>query len=316
VAILTVGAVLMAAAVAEVFDGMKAEAVSDLVRTEMTDEGLARHRADFESGRQAVVGLQADVLPAVAAGLRMTPGQLRAKIDVDYPSTARLLAREAEIVPFAESSIANLERQQERFEHADAMPVSWLPAYASGVITGVLAAVLMVAGVALVRGIGPAPGRVMAVPAAVAAVLILLPLSLGYPGKAADAEAVLDSLNPSRAVVQRTVDSIAVARAADTEFRVELAPNLAASLGMTDAQFAEAIAEESPATAAALTELPDVLARYDARLAIRVDAADDVRFFKRLPMAALGWFGPVFGGVLAVLTGGAAWATQRKGARR
>jgi hypothetical protein len=310
VVIMILGSVLAWSALAEFWVGLKAEHVSDLVRPELTDEGLSQHRADFETARQAVHGLSTEVLPAIAQGRGTTPERLRAQIDANYPAVGKLLAQESQIVPFAESSLVNLERQQANFQSADSAPAGWLPAYEGGVFDAGLAALVLGIGVTLIIGrvLNARPAFVAL--AVIAGLLIVLPLALRIPGKAADAEAVLDSLNPTPAVVQRTEDSILTAHEAEVEFRTKLSPDLAAALGTDQAGFQAAIARQSPATAVALAELPEVLERYDSRLAIRVGGAGDLRFLKRLPVAALGWFGPAFGCVLAAATAWAWWSQR------
>ena len=311
-AVIVFGAILALSSVIELWVGVKAENVSDLVRPEMTDSGLAQHRADFESASRAVHGLNTEVLPALAQSAGITPANLRTLIDANYPSAAKFLASESQVIPFAESSLVNLERQQAHFQNADSAPTGWLPAYAEGVLDIVLAAIVLACGLLLVRT-GKGSGRIPVLAlGATAAVLIVLPLVLRAPGKASDAQAVLDSLNPTQAVVTRTEDSLRLAHEATTEFNTRLVPGLSAALGTTPAGFQAAIARQSPATAAALQELPAVLERYDARLAIRVGGAEDIRFLTKLPIGPLGWFGPVFGLVLAAATGWA-WFASRRG---
>src|SRR5205814_988212 len=78
--VLGLGVVLAAAAAMELWVGLAAERVSDLVRPEMTDSGLVRHRQDFESARTAVTGLSSDVLPAVATSLGVPEDRLRQQV--------------------------------------------------------------------------------------------------------------------------------------------------------------------------------------------------------------------------------------------
>ncbi len=301
--LLALGAVLAVSSIAEFWVGRKAENVSDLVRPEMTDEGLAQHRADFELMRGALVGLERDVLPAAASALGSTPERIKADIAASYPAVAKLLAEQGAIIPFAESSLMNLERQQSRFENADSYPVGWAPGYSFAFVDFLVAAVIIGAGVdLLLRGRlrRPTLGAVLGV----GLVLIVLPFALQAPSKTSDAQTVLDSLNPSEAVVLRTQTSIATANAAAAELDQKLIPDLAKALGVNRQGFDAAIARQFPQTAAGLKEVPDALERYDTRLAIRVGGAEDLRTLKKLPIARLAWFDPAFGVVLLVVVFG------------
>ena len=309
--VLGLGVVLALSAIAEFWVGLKAEHVSDLVRPEMTDSGLARHRADFALMRGVLVGLDQEVIPAIATGLNTTPARLRATIDANYPAVAKLLAEQGQIIPFAESSLANLERQQQRFENADSYPISSWPGYSFAFVDFAFAVVIIGAGVELVvRG----RWRIATLSAliAVCALLIVLPLSLRAPAKTSDAQTVLDSLNPTEAVVARTEASIATANAAAAELEQRLLPDLAKSLGVSRAEFDAAIARQSPATGTGLKELANALGRYNDRLAIRVGGAEDIRALKKLPIARLAWFDPAFGAVLLVIVGGAIVMLRRE----
>ena len=57
-ALAVIGVLLAVVSVVAMSWASKAEDVTDLVRPELTDAGLAAHRADFETARDLVVGLQ------------------------------------------------------------------------------------------------------------------------------------------------------------------------------------------------------------------------------------------------------------------
>ena len=295
------GTLLFLAGLGELWVGRTAQNVVDLVQPEMTDEGLAQHRSDFETARATFAGVRDEVLPAVADALGGTPEQLEAEVASSYLDAGKLLAEVDEIVPFAQSSLENLERQQSNFEEADSVPISGAPGWSGGIVSTALAGALGGAALLVARG-----RRLLAVvPVAGAAiVLVALPLALRIPQKSAAAQEVLDSLNPGEAVVTRTENAIQTANAGEKELRTELIPDMAASLGLTEAQFIDTIEREFPETAAGLAQMPEVLDRYEDRLAIRQGGAPDLRTLKDLPIAAFGWFDPIFGAVLGAM---AAW---------
>ena len=311
-AILAMGVLLAVAGALEWWVGVKAERTADLVRPDMTDAGLARHRQDFETARIVLVGLDKDVLPATAAGLGTTPARLRGQIDANYPAVAKLLAEKDLIVPFAELGVSNLERHQEQFQRADELPVTWLPGYALAFLNLALAAAVIASGIVLLRSRAERTRRAaFGVVLAASAILIVVSLALEIPDKARNAQTVLDSLVPTQQVVDRTEASLATARAASTELDQRLFPDLATALGTTPLGFQQALAREFPAIAVALTEIPGTLDHYDARVAIRTAGAPDLRTLKGLPVGTLGWFAPAFGLLLAMVAIGGVLASRR-----
>lgn len=100
-------------------------------------------------------------------------------------------------------------------------------------------------------------------------------------------------------MVDRTESSIATADAALAELDESLLPDSAISLGTTPERFQEALAAQFPELATGLRQMPEVLQRYEARVAIRSGGAPDIRTIKNLPVGVLGWFGPVYGLALA-----------------
>lgn len=300
---IALGTLLAVSAVIAWWVGIRAEHVSNLVRPELTDEGLAQHREDYEAMSLALVGIRDDVLPAVAQSLGVTSADLQSQLAANYPDTARLLEEVDTIIPFAEQGVSNLERNQESFHSADDFPLPGLPSYALAILDLFLAAVLVAAGVVLWRGpaAGSRTGALLAA-AVVAATLIALPLAIRVPAKTADAQVVLDSLNPAQAVVTKTETLLATTKGGLLEFENELLPGLAAALGTTSATLRSTIAAEFPDTAPALNDLPGLAARYEARVAIRSNGAEEIRRLKGIPVRELGWFGPAFGTLVALGT--------------
>jgi hypothetical protein len=297
---------LTLAGAAEIWVSSKAGHVADLVRPEMTEQGLAQHRADFETAKTAFVGVNEQLFPAVASQLGISESDFRNHVRTRYPAIGQMLAAQAEIIPFAEQSLLNLERQQDRFHRADALPASGLPGYAGGVADCLLG--LSVAACAL-RLSRPRSRRetslLIGAIAAVSVLMIALPLMLQVPGKAKSADTVLGSLNPSVAVVERTETSFASGQRAAAEFDSRLIPDLAATFNMSRPAFEARLRTQFPNVAASLQALPDVMARYEARVAIRSGGADDLRSLKQLPIAILGWFDPAYGAVIAIVLGAA-----------
>jgi hypothetical protein len=298
----------------EIWLGMKAEKVSDLVRPEMTDEGLAQHRHDFESAKGTVNGIQDDLVPAVAESLGVSPASLQRDIETDYPAVGRFLAEKDAITAFAGGIIDNLEVAQDQFQSADDSPVSWLPQWAGGALSMVLAAGVVVA-------VATSPGRNRPLTAGLAlagagTVLVAFALVCMVPRKAADAQAVLDTLKPAPAIVDRTEESFSTARAAAEELDQQLLPDIARELGTDRAGLDRAIAAQFPDLATGVEELPRVLDRYEDRVAIRTNGAPNLRTLKRFPIRELGWFDPAYGALMAAVGITVVVIERRRAAKR
>ena len=305
---------LLAAGGGELWVGFKAETVANLVRSELTDEGLAQHRADYEQARTVFEGLDDEVIPAAAAGVGIEEAQLRALVDVGYPDVASVISQRDELLAFAESGLTNLEQQQGRFERADSLPVPGLPAWTSSLLTLLLAAMLLSAGGLMFAG---KAGAGLTAAGTVAALLIVVPLVLQAPGKAADTQEVLDSLSPTDAAVSRTEAAFATANAGWLELDERLLPDLATVAGTDREGLDTLIAVEFPEVAAGLVAMPGIIERYGHRARVRADGAADLRTLKSVPIRQLGWFGPAYGGAVAlVVAAGVAVLRRGSGNRR
>ncbi len=298
-ALAVIGVLLAVVSVVAMSWASKAEDVTDLVRPELTDAGLAAHRADFETARDLVVGLRDRVLPALAVALGTTTDEFAAQIAGDYPAVGRLLDEEERILALAEKSLLNLERRQDQFERADALPTAGL-AISIGPWVGVaLGTVIAGCGCAVLLGRRRRKVRASLIVAAIAgAVLVLAPFALQVPGKAAAADAVLSSLDPSQGVVDQTEAARQTVRGAVDEFTNRLLPEVASTLGLTGGELDNLIEAEFPGATADLASMPAVLDRYDARVQIRATGAPLLRTLTSIPIVAVVWVVPFIGVVV------------------
>jgi hypothetical protein len=105
-------------------------------------------------------------------------------------------------------------------------------------------------------------------------------------------------------VVERTNVAVDTADASATELETGLIPGIAAQLGISADVLLQAVDAEFPTVAEGIIDLPNIMDRYQARAEIRENGAGDLRFLKGLPVAELGWAGPLMG---MVVLGLAAW---------
>ncbi|MCA9830348.1 MAG: hypothetical protein R3B97_11325 [Dehalococcoidia bacterium] len=308
--VLLLGIGLLVAVACELWIGLKAEAVAGLVRHELGDEGLAQHRADYEQAKTVFVGMDDEVIPAAAAQIGADESQLRTLIDVGYPAVAKVIAEREELLPFAEAGLVNLERQQERFQRADSVPVPGLPAWSSAVLTFLLAAMLLFAGGLVLAGQRPAG---LAAAGTVAVLLIAVPFVLQTPWKAEDAQRTLDSLRPTEAAVAQTEDAFQTADAGWVELDERLLPDLASVAGTDRAGLDALLALQFPDIAKGLDAMPGIVERYRARVEIRANSAGDLRTLKSVPIGALGWFAPGYGLLLGCTVAASVLTDRRRG---
>jgi hypothetical protein len=287
------------------------EAATDLVRPELTEDGLASHRADFELTRAATDALYEELLPAYADELGFSPAVFASEVLPGYPALAALAdpAARADTYRFAEGIVANLEAHQDDFAEADAIPVGWLPMTAGPWVALAAAALVVGAGAwAALRG-GRAPLVTLVVLGALA---VVGPLAARYPQKADAADDLLATLDVTPEIAAQTRELLVTAQDAQAELEGRFLPDLASGLGLTQPELDADIATRFPAVATGRDELPAVFARYERRVEIREGGLEVIPEAKRFPLGAVTWWAVVPGALLA-LAAGIALVTARTG---
>jgi hypothetical protein len=310
VAIASGAAIVIATIAVHSFSSADAgERSTDLVRSELTAQGLARHRADFDLTKAAVEQLYGQAFPAFAQRLGMTPTQFDQQVLPRYPAVAQFapVERRDAALRFAERVLMNLERHEQDFADADAIPVSWLPMSLAPWLAVLVGIVLVAAGaIVLVR-----PSRlVLAVVAAIGLALVIGPLVTRFPQKANAAKDLLDSLTFSDALAAKTRAFVESGKAATDQLEHRAFPDLAAALNMTPAQLDEFVSQRFPAIATARSQFDDVFRRYDRRARIREVGVSLVPKAQRYPLTAVVWWALVPGILIALTAGVAVWRTR------
>jgi len=316
VAVLCGGAVLLAVVVAHTFDRADAgERATDLVRSELSDEGLAQHRTDFELATEAVDELYETVLPAFAGDVGLSEEDFSYRVEQRYPDVAALLpdARRGETRTFAEGILTNLEEHREDFEQADAIPLEGIPMTA-GPWAGVGFAAILVAG-GLWLLVRPSRAGLLAV-AGVSLVAIVATIATSFPQKADAADELLDTLNVTPAIAADTRQILLTVGAAIEEVERRLYPDVAAELGLSRAQLDARIDRDFPGVAAAREEQDALFDRYLRRVEIRDRGLVVVPEAKRFPLRAVTWWTIFPGGLAAAAAAGAALIVDRRSADR
>jgi hypothetical protein len=314
VAIASGAAIVIATIAVHSFSGADAgERATDLVRRELTTEGLARHRADFELSKAALEQLYLEALPAFALELGLTPAEFEQQVLSRYPTLAQLAPAEVRAAgyEFAEGIVANLENHQTDFVQADAIPVGWLPMTAGPWLAVAFGAVLVAAGLlTLLR-----PSRLALWLIAVLGIaLIVGPLVVRFPQKASAARDLLESLTFSTELAAETRVLMETAEAATVEVEERLFPDMAAALEMTPAQLDALVAQRYPAIATARGQFDEVFQRYEVRVQIRERAVGIVPEAQRYPLTAVSWWAFVPGALTALAAGAALARRSRRSA--
>jgi hypothetical protein len=278
------------------------EAATDLVRSEMTPQGLARHRADFEIATSATEELYSEAFPAIAAELGLSPDEFEQQVQLRYPAIAEFLSEERrdEAYAFAEGIVANLELHQEDFAQADAIPVSWMPMDLGPWLAIALGGLLAVVG--LVTLLRPSPVAVATI-ALIGLALVVGPLVTRFPQKAVAARDLLDSLTFTEELSAETRDLKEAGDAATEELEQRLVPDVAAALGITAAEFDSIIDARFPAIARASPQFEEIFDRYEARVRIREQGLHVIPVAADYPLASIAWWAVGLGALTAVAAG-------------
>lgn len=217
-------------------------------------EVVASLRSDLTKLEALPLDLQTKLLPTIAAQLRITPDQAIALFSQQAPAVVNGIAAIPDIASRLDKLVDVLATEANRFGAADAIPTKGTST--KGIPWAILAAgiVAFLAGAVMIGEGRAAPVIAMLVGVA----LIIVPLVILMPSKAADA----DRLNAnSRSVFAR--DSVDGARGALTtleamanEFQTKLIPGLASQLKVAPETFAA-----NPLFAGVTQDLPAGLAR-------------------------------------------------------
>jgi hypothetical protein len=286
------------------------EHATDLVRVELTT-GLAQHRHDFETTKAAVQQLYDEAFPAFARELGITKQQFDQQITAQYPAVAALLSPEPrrDSLAFAEGIVSNLERHQDDFNEADALPVDWLPLTVAPWLAFGFGSLLAIVGAwALVR---PTAVAVAAI-GLLGLLAVLGPLVVRFPQKASAANSLLATLNVTPAIAAHTRAVLVSARSANEELEQRVYPDLARSLRITSPELDARISERYPALAAARLEFNDLFQRYERRVAIRETGLTIVPEAKKFPLTSVTWWSTVPGGLTAISAGVALALSRRR----
>jgi hypothetical protein len=289
------------------------ERLTDNFRPEMRQAELGQLRQDINGLSAAQSEFTTKVVPHLAAALHLTPQQLGATLGQQYPAVSAGMQNVPAVSDKFNSVLDLLDQERVRFERADAIPTTSLPATtvpwalaASGAVC------LAVAFLASRRW-----GGVAAV--ALGLLLIAGPLVLSLPGKADSADTMNSHLKPvyNAELVASAKQSLAGVQSMATELQTKLLAGLGGMLRMQPAQLQSYLAANFPALAAATESMPAALDRFERLVGAFDRSLGDYNTAKETRLVPIVWLLMLAGLVVAgaggwlVLEGAAGPASER-----
>jgi hypothetical protein len=161
--------------------------------------------------------------------------------------------------------VSGLAAQQQNFHKADAIPTKNLPATTVHwlfVILGVVAIGIALAGFIFRRRLA---GSMLVVAAVVGLAVIAVSLILSVPTKAKAVDQMTDAFRPvfTTQGAAQTRAYLTTVEAMDKQLTAQAVPGLAALLKVTPAQLEASLGQNFPAVATGLTQMPQILTRFD-----------------------------------------------------
>lgn len=271
-------------------------------RPHLTSSAISTAHADVTGLGAAGTEMQTRMLPALAQQLGMTPTQFSAYLATTYPQVSAGVQSLPQISTTFDGLVTTLDQQRPLFRSADAIPTKDLPA--TTVPWSLAGAGVLLLGTGALLWARPRPAATVAV--VLGGLMVVVPILLSLPQKAADADDLNSNLKPvyTAAMVQQAQGALATVSAMGTQLQTSMLPDLAARLHLTPAQLQQMLAQSYPATSAALASLPQAMPRFQALVRDFDAHLGDYRTLKPVSFAPIIW--TLLGvGALTLVTGAA-----------
>jgi hypothetical protein len=304
-------AFLMSIVVNQLFSvGPAFERMADGFRPIMQEEALAALEQDLQGFTAVGAEFSTQGVEMMSQALGVTPEEFAAMMQQQFADVAAGMEQLPTVVENFNGVVATLRAEIDRFASADAIPTESLPATT-------IPWAMLIAGIVLI-GLGIAiavtPGRGVAIGAiVVGALLVVVPLVLSLPSKAADADQMNENLMPvyTLELVTGAKQGLQVVGAMGTQLQETMLPALAEQLGMDEAAVQGFLAENLPATAGALGAMPDAMGRFTAVVEAFDTHLEDYQTISDVAFVPIVWT-LIIGGAVALLAGiWAAFAARR-----
>jgi len=282
----------------------------------ITDFRPALTQSSIDTAHKDIAGLSAvqqefstKLAPALSQQLKMTPEQFSGFVSAKFPAVAAGMGALPTAVPTFNGLINTLDKQRPLFASADAIPTDSLPA--TTVPWGMLGAGILVflIGLAMLRS--PKAGGAVALVAGL--LLVVLPLALSLPGKAADADQLNANLKPvyTQTLVKNATGALGTIGAMGSEMKTTMLPALAAQLKMSPEQLQSFLGSNFPATAQALQTMPASMERFNRLVKVFDNNLGNYETLKPVELERLIFILMIAGGLVGAL-GALTVVTSRK----
>jgi hypothetical protein len=246
----------------------KTQAVDNLTnsfRPVFSNAGISQSQEGITTIDRFASQFQTQAVPALATELHVTPTQLVTALSQKYPAVGAGLHQLPTSLPYFNHLVAGLAAQQQNFHLADAIPTKNLPTTTVHwlfVILGVVAIAMALVGFLFRQRLAQ---PMIAAAAVLGIVVIAVSLILSVPTKAKAVDQMTNAFRPvftSQGASQARA-YLTTVEAMDRQLTSQAVPGLAAMLHVTPTQLATSLGKSFPAVGAGLTQLPQILTRFD-----------------------------------------------------
>jgi len=262
--------------------GAAFEELTDGFRPIMTDENLSAAGNDVVLLGAVSTEFAVDVSPELASRLNISSDEFDVYLATTFPSVVAGLSAIPEVMPRLAAVVDLLDRQQQNFASADAIPTGFLP------VTTVPWMILLI-GIAtiffaiLMLG---ATERAWLITTAFGVVVVSLTLLLSLLPKARAADDLNAALTPAynQELISTSAQALGVVGTMGREMQDALLPDLMSRLNMDQTGMAELLAE-FPATEAALSQLGGAMDRFQTMVTAFDGQLDNYNVVKETSLA-------------------------------
>jgi hypothetical protein len=268
-------------------------------RPALTQQSIDTAHADIAGLSAVQTEFGTKLVPALSQQLKMTPEAFNGFVSQNFPKVAAGMGAMPTAIPTFDGLINTLDKQRPLFASADAIPTESLPA--TTVPWAMLGAGVLVFLIGLAALRSPKAGGATAL--VVGLVLLVVPMVLSLPGKAADADQLNANLKPiyTQALVDNAKGGLGTISAMGAEMQTTMLPALAARLKMTPEQLQAFLGTNFPATAKALQTMPASMERFNGLVKVFDKNLGNYETLKPVGLARLILILMVSGGLVAAL---------------
>ena len=281
-------------------------AVGPAFESLITDFRPALTQSSIDIARNDIAGLSAvqteftaKLAPALSRQLKMTPTQFNGFISQNFPAVAAGMSALPSAVPTFNGLINTLDQQRPLFASADAIPTKSLPATTVPWMMFGAGLLVFLIGLSMLRS--PKAGAAAAI--VVGLLLLVVPIALSLPTKAADADQLNANLKPiyTQTLVTNATGALATIGAMGNQMQTKMLPALATQLKMTPQQLQAFLGSNFPATAQALQTMPASMERFNALVKVFDKNLTNYNTLKPVGLAKLIWTLMIAGGLVTTL---------------